>query len=203
MHRPLRLRVLRRLTAVLAVAVMALVAGCTGGTDAVDTNANGQFRYVGATKRGTLIDAPKRKLAGDVHADYLKGSGTGRFKLSQAKGKVVVLNYWATWCPPCVVETPALDKLYRSIKAGGVEFVGIGVKDTDSHLSAFVRDNAISYPMLSDPNAKTALQLGRIPTFSLPSTVIIDRQGRVAAVYVGPVLDGDLQPVLSTLSAEK
>lgn len=181
--------------------VVALLAGCTGGTDAVDTNANGEFRYVGSTKRGTVIPPDKRKQVGDVTGDLLTGGGT--FDLKANRGQVVVLNYWASWCSPCVVEIPGFDQLYRTVKSQGIEFVGVGVKDTHAHLSEFVKDNRVSYPNVYDPNAKTALQLGRIPASSLPSTVILDRKGRVAAVYVGPVLAGDLRPVLRTLGAEK
>lgn len=176
------------------------VSGCTG-TDAVDPQAGGDFRYVGATARGHVIPMPERKRTGDVTAPYLSGGGT--FRLSSLKGQVVVLNYWATWCPPCITETPGFDRIYRSLKAKKVAFVGVDVKEASpSKAQAFVADNHISYPMVFDEIGRTALQLGKVPLMSLPATVVIDRAGRVAAVYAGPQLAGDLTPALTTLAAE-
>ena len=193
--------------AALTAAMVALAGGsvvltaCSGGSDAVDTNAGGQFRYVGATARGKVIAVDKRKPAGNVRAELLDGQP---YTLASQRGKVVVLNFWATWCPPCVVESPQFDKIYRSMKAMGVEFVGLTVKDpSKSAIRAFVADNDISYPIVYDETAKTALQLGKLPlAAALPDSVVIDKQGRVAAVYVGPLARGDLQPVLTTLANE-
>ena len=189
----------RWLGAALATALG--LGGCSTGPDAVDQQAGGDFHYVGATTSGHLIPIPDRKSAGNATAPYLRGGAT--FQLSSLKGKVAVLNYWATWCPPCVIETPEYDKVYRSVKATGVQFVGIDVKETNkSKAEAFVADNDISYPMVYDEIGRTALQLGRVPMAGLPATVLIDRQGRVAAVYVGPQTGADLEPVLKTLAAE-
>lgn len=186
-----------------ALSACALLTGCSGGSDAVDQSSGGQYRYVGATAKGKIIEIAKRKPAGNATADYL--DGTDKFSLASQRGKVVALNFWASWCPPCVIETPELDKLYRSVKSQGVEFVGMTVKDPNkSAVRAFVADNKISYPVVYDETAKTALQLGKLPlAAALPDTVLIDRQGRVAAVYVGPVTQGDLKPVLTALANEK
>ena len=193
-------RVRAGLGAAVTVAALGLT-GCSGGSDAVDPTNGGQFHYVGATKNGTLIPAASRKVAGNATAALLDGSK--RFSLTAERGKVVVLNFWATWCGPCAVETPQLDRLYRKVKAPDMQFVGLAVKDTSkSAVRSFVHDNAISFPIAYDETAKSALQLGRLPLTGLPDTVVVDKQGRVAAVYVGPVTPGDLQPVLTTLAAE-
>ncbi len=87
------------------------------------------------------------------------------------------------------------------MKSEGITFVGVTVKDpSTSAVEAFVKDNHITYPIVYDEPAKTALELGDVPLPSLPSTVVIDKQGRVAAVYVGPIASGDLEPVLTALS---
>jgi thiol-disulfide isomerase/thioredoxin len=193
-------KLLRSLTA-LSVAVVALCAlvACTGGKDAVDTSSNGQFRYVAATSSGSIIDADKRKPVGAVKGGLLGG---GDFALADQIGSVVVLNFWGTWCAPCVGETPQFDQIYRETKAQGVLFVGVDVKDSESAATAFVRDKAISYPILFDPNAKTALQLGNVPMRGLPASVVIDRKGRVAGVYLGRQLPADITPVITKLVAE-
>lgn len=178
-----------------------LLAACTGGTDSVDQSAGGNFRYVGATPQGHTIALAKRKAAGNATAPYLDSAK--KFTLNSMRGRVVVLNYWAPWCAPCVTETPGLERTYVATKAQGVSFVGVAVKSETSQVASFVRNNDVTYPVVFDEIAKTALQLGNVPTLALPSTVVIDRQGRVAAVYAGLVQQGDLQPVVTALVREK
>jgi thiol-disulfide isomerase/thioredoxin len=195
----MKARVGRKLAAALSAVALLGTAACTNQHDAVDQSAGTQFRYVQATKAGTVIPVQDRKAAGPVAGNLLDG---GTYVLSADKGKVVVLNFWGSWCGPCVNETPQFDTVYRQRKAAGVTFVGLDVKDSKDLARNFVQDKKISYPIVFDPIAKTALQLGNIPQAGLPVSVIVDRQGRVAAVYLGPVLPADLNPVLTTLTAE-
>lgn len=173
---------------------------CTGGSNSVDQSAGGDFRYVGATPKGHTIPPGQRKLAGNATAPYL--DSTKKFALDSMRGRVVVLNYWAPWCGPCRTETPGLLRTYGATKTDGVTVVGVAVKSETSEVASFVKNYGVTYPIVFDEIAKTALQLGRVPTFALPSTVVIDRQGRVAAVYSGPVQQGDLQPVVTALARE-
>ena len=191
---------LKRLMAAATIGLLACLAACTGGKNAVDQAAGGQFRYVQGTKKGTLIPAGDRKAAGPVKADLLSG---GNYSLTSDKGSVVVLNFFASWCGPCKTETPQMDALYRERKASGVKFVGLDVKET-SHDQAvsWVDDMKISYPVVYDEKAKTAQQLGKFPLIALPATAVIDKEGRVAAIYTVPVLPADLRPVLDTLASE-
>jgi peroxiredoxin len=183
-----------------ALAVLALVS-CSSGKDAVDQNAGGQFRYVAQTEAGKTIAPDQRRAVGPVSGTLLDG---GTFRLASYAGKVVVLNFWGVWCPPCRTETPQFDQLYRTVKGSGVQFVGLDVKETSRDaVTAFVHDNTISYPIVYDEKAKTALQLGHIPMVGLPATVVVDKQQKVAAVYLGPVQQADLAPVLTGLVAEK
>lgn len=175
-----------------------LLTGCSGRS-AVDQG-SGSFRYIGTTPRGTTIAPADRKVAGQVTGSLIGG---GTFSLAAERGKVVVLNFWASWCAPCRNESPGLDSLYREMKASGVQMVGLDVKDPnlDSALS-FLKDYHISYPIVRDPNAETALELGNVPlSIGLPWTVVVDKQQRVAAVYNGEVLPADLRPVLTALLA--
>jgi thiol-disulfide isomerase/thioredoxin len=191
----------RRILLGLVLATALLGGACSGGTDAVDQTAGGQYRYVGATPKGKTIAEVKRKPAGRATGTLLGGGG---WTLRSLNGQVVVLNYWATWCAPCRIETPNLQRVYTAWKPKGVTFVGIDVKEADrSPVQAFVKDNAVTYPIVFDEGAKTALQIGHLPLQGLPNTVVIDKQGRVAAVYVGNVLPADLEPVLASLTAER
>jgi thiol-disulfide isomerase/thioredoxin len=190
----------RLLAAVATTALLVGVAACTGGKNAVDQGAGGQFRYVQSTPKGTVIKLADRKPAGPLTGRLLSG---GDYALSADKGRVVVLNFLASWCGPCQTETPQFDALYRERKAKGTQFVGIDVKEASQDVAkSWIEDKQISFPIVYDEKAKTALQLGKVPVLNLPGTVLIDKQGRVAAVYVGAVLPKDLTPALDSLANE-
>jgi peroxiredoxin len=193
---------LRAVTGVIAaVAAVALVgAGCTG-KDAVDQTAGNQFRFVGGTAKGQTYPVADRKPAGDFSGQLLDGKGT--FTLSKQRGKVVVINFWATWCSPCQVETPQFDTVYRQYRTKGVQFVGIDTKDIRGKAQSFVAQNDITYPMVYDEAGETAVRLGKIPALSLPFTVVVDKHGRVAVVYLNVMSPKDLEPLLNQLLAEQ
>jgi peroxiredoxin len=187
----------RRAALAAAVAVALVASACTG-KDAVDQSANG-YSFPGGNKLGTTFDIGKRKLAGGFSAPLLDG---GSVSLAQSAGKVVLINFWATWCGPCATETPQLDALYREMKAKNVAFIGIDTKDIRNKAESFVKNNDITFPIAFDEQGKTAVALGKIPDNSLPFTVLIDKQQRVAAVYLSRVTAKDLRPVLDKLLAE-
>ena len=190
-----------RLLAAAGAALAAVALGATGctGKNAVDQS-GGQYRFVTGNELGTTYAAGGRKPAGNFVGTLLDG---GALRLSEDAGKVVVINYWATWCGPCTTETPNFDKVYRAYQGKGVAVIGVDTKDSPSSKAAtFVRLNAISFPIVYDESGQTALQLGRIPALSLPFTVLIDKHQRVAAVYLQPLAPKDLEPVLDKLLAE-
>jgi peroxiredoxin len=152
----------------------------------------------------TAILESKALKASRAAPDFTLQDANGKpVRLSDFKGKVVLLNFWATWCGPCTTETPQFDSVYRANKAKGVDFIGIDTKETSTDAAkAFVHDNDISYPIVSDEQGETAVALGKIPALALPFTVILDKQQRVAAVYLHPLTPKDLQPVLDKLRAE-
>lgn len=196
-RRRARDRFLAALAGVIAAGLT--ITACSGGKDAVDQQAGGQYRFVGATSQGHTIAVADRKAVGTVTGSLLDG---GNFRLADYTGKVVVINFWASWCVPCQTEMPQFDLLYRQVKTQGIQFVGIDAKDTRSGGRSFVQANDISYPIVWDEQARTALQLGKVPSVSLPFTVIVDKQQRIAAVYLGALQPADLRPVIIGLTRE-
>jgi thiol-disulfide isomerase/thioredoxin len=189
---------LRRLSAALAAAAL-LASGCAG-TSAVDQSANSQFRFVNAQSKGSLIPPVKRKPAEPFSGSLLQG---GTYRSALDSGKVTLINFWATWCPPCVIETPQLDQVYRQYKSRGVQFVGIDTKEAlRDQPRSFVREHAISFPIVFDESGRVATQLGNLPVQGLPFSVLVDKRGRVAAVYTGRLAPADIEPVLNQLVAE-
>jgi peroxiredoxin len=105
------------------------------------------------------------------------------FSLSSTKGKVVILDFWATWCPPCRMEIPHFVSLYRDYRNKGLEIIGISLdRGGVSAVKSFVKSNGINYPTLMGDNKVTA-DYGGIR--GIPTTFIIDRKGRIVEKYVG------------------
>jgi peroxiredoxin len=107
---------------------------------------------------------------------------SGKLSLSQFKGQVVVVNFWATWCPPCIEETPSLEQFATQMKPDGVTVIGVSVDEDPKALENFVQHFHISYPVARDPSAALANSYG---TYKLPESYIIGRDGHVAEKIIG------------------
>jgi cytochrome c biogenesis protein CcmG, thiol:disulfide interchange protein DsbE len=104
--------------------------------------------------------------------------------LANYRNQVVVLNFWASWCPPCVEETPSLEKFAAQTQPMGVTVIGVSVDQDGAALKKFVSDYHISYPVARDPQQQLSARYG---TFQFPETYIIDRNGRVAEKIIGAI----------------
>jgi thiol-disulfide isomerase/thioredoxin len=122
-----------------------------------------------------------------------------RHRLSQWQGRVLVVNFWATWCPPCRREIPGFIRLSGKYASDNVQFVGIGVDDPDK-VREFSGKMAIPYPILiGDMDLfRLSEDLGN-PTQALPFTLIIDRQGKIAFIREGMLDEASLELILKPL----
>ena len=190
---------MRRLAAALLGSV--LLAGCATGDDAVDVNNGGEFRFVQGTPSGEVIPADERASAPAFSGTLLETGG--EWDSSKLAGQVAVLNFWGSWCAPCRVETPEFSEVAADLADGGVQFLGINVKEPSEQFAlAFIDRFAISFPSLYDPRGEVALAFRDYPANAVPSTVVLDPEGRVAAVYTGEVAQEDLRRVLDRLLEE-
>lgn len=167
--------------------------------DAVDPNNGGEFRFVEATEQGELIDADERGAAPPFAGRLLDGS---EFDSESLDGSVAVLNFWGSWCAPCRVEMPEFQAVYDGVRGEDVQFLGINVKDGDQLARAFVEDEQITFSSVFDPRGEFSLTFRDYPPNAIPSTILLDPQGDVAAVYVGAIQGDDLRAAIETLLAE-
>jgi peroxiredoxin/predicted small secreted protein len=188
-----------RIAAVLLATV--LLAGCSTGDGAVDVANGGEFRFVAATPSGEVIPEADRASAPEFSGTLLE---TGReWESSKLAGQVGVLNFLGSWCAPCRVETPEFSEVWGDYSAAGVQFLGINVKETDQQFArAFIDRFGIGFPSLYDPRGEVALAFRDYPANAVPSTIMLDTEGRVAAVYTGEIAQDDLRRVLDRLLEE-
>ncbi|WP_306515633.1 TlpA disulfide reductase family protein [Corynebacterium sp.] len=113
--------------------------------------------------------------------------------LEDFAGEVVVLNSWGQWCAPCRAEVDDLQRAHEKLAESGGTVLGINVRDYNQTISQdFVKDNGVSYPSIYDPPFRSAAAMGGIPTSVVPTTIILDKQHRPAAVFLREVTDQDI-----------
>jgi peroxiredoxin len=182
------------------VGALLLAAGCTTGEgSAVDVNNGGEFRFEAGTPFGEVIPEGDRASAPEFSGELLGG---GDFDSTDLAGDIAVLNFWGSWCPPCRVESPEFQEIYADVRADGVEFLGLNVKDSEQLAQAFVDSRGIEFPSLFDPRGEVALAFRDYPANAVPSTIVLDREYRVAAVYTARVSQEDMRAVVDQLIAE-
>jgi len=189
----------RSLLAVAGAVAVAGLAGCSTGEGQVDVANGGEFRFVQGTPAGEVIPVDERAAAPEFAGTLLGG---GDFGSAELAGDVAVINFWGSWCPPCRVETPQFQEVYEEVRGDGAQFLGVNVKDAEQLASAFLESKAITFPSLFDPTGETALAFRDYPATAIPSTIVLDRESRVAAVYTGEVRQDDLRAVLDRVLGE-
>lgn len=171
----------RTRSAALLAGVALLLAGCSTGNDAavyggsftfVSPGGETEFSYPVAD-RGTVADLSGENVVGD-----------GTISLSDYAGQVVVLNFWGSWCGPCRAEAPELETAAAALAPAGVQFLGVNVKDTKDNAADFLTSKQVSYPSIYDPSMRTLLAIKGYPASGIPSTIVLDRQGRVAHIWL-------------------
>ena len=186
---------MKRLIALVLAA--GLLTACSAGKDAVVQGSSFSFVSPGG-QIDITYEGAQRQTAPVLSGDDLMNEGK-QLSLADFAGKVVVLNLWGQWCGPCRVEAPEMQK----VSASGVQVVGLDVRDPSREAAQdFVRDRKLTYPSIYDPSGRTLLQLSGYPRNIIPSTIVLDKQHRVAAVFLRELLATDLLPVVQRLSSE-
>jgi thiol-disulfide isomerase/thioredoxin len=182
-----------------AAAVVLLLAGCSSSSQASGSGSDRGF--VAGDGSLVLVPADQRVPAPDLTGQTLDGQ---TFSLRDHIGDVVVMNVWASWCAPCRAEAPTLAALAADYAHDDVQFVGLDTRDSDVSARSFVARQGIGYPSVVDSDGRLQLLFGdSLPPQAIPSTLVIDRQGRVAARALGKVSDSTLRGFVEPLLAER
>jgi thiol-disulfide isomerase/thioredoxin len=190
------MRVRIQMAALTAVALLALT-GCSSGSSSEATGTS----FVAGDGSIVILDPAERVAAPDLVGTTLDGQQLSSAGLA---GDVLVVNVWASWCAPCRSEAPSLERLSKEFADQGVSFIGLNTRDSDTSARSFVERFGISYPNVVDRDG--VLQLGfrdSLPPRAIPSTLVIDRSGRVAARVLGAVSESSLRGVIEAVADEK
>ena len=187
---------------VVALLLAALgLAGCATGHDAVAQG--GQYQFVAPHGQKVITyDPPSARGAlSSLAGDSLDQPGH-RVGLTQFPGQVVLINLWGSWCGPCRTEVDDLEQLYRDSRDRGFTVLGIDLRDNRDAALDFARNHKLDYPLIYDEFGRSLTALSGYPRNVVPSTILLDRKHRVAAVYLEPVRIAQLTPVVNRLLTE-
>lgn len=190
----------RARVAALALCALIALSGCAATSDADSSATSDGTGFVAGDGSIVLLEPDRRYVAPDLVGTTIDGE---RFTLADERGDIVVLNVWASWCAPCRAEAPILQQAYEEFTDQGVEFVGLDTRDSDASARNFIDRFGITYPNVVDPDGRLQLLFAdSLPPQAIPSTIVIDRQGRVAARMLGAVSISELRGVIEPLLAE-
>jgi len=192
--------------AVSALLFTGPLAGCSG-RDAVAQGGTFEFVSPGG-KTDIFYDPPSSRgrpgpLSGPDLTDPSRTLSLDNAP-NYAPNNVVVVNVWGQWCGPCRAEVTQLQRVYDATRDAGVSFLGIDVRDNSRQAAQdFVADRHVTFPSIYDPAMRTLIAFGgKYPTTVIPSTLVLDRQHRVAAVFLRELLAEDLLPVVQRVAVE-
>ncbi|MDR2662305.1 MAG: TlpA family protein disulfide reductase [Treponema sp.] len=164
---------MKKLYAALCAVLLFSCADRTTEAQNLPQNMAGAFRSAGIPVLAKPVDPEAFSLA------LLTG---GRTELSAYKGKVVLLNFWATWCPPCRAEMPSMETLYKRFKDQGLEILAVDCAEEKAVVERFIENNKYSYPVLLDTDGTVSSLYG---IEAIPTSFILNREGKIIARIVG------------------
>lgn len=191
-----------RLAVTAALVAGLALAGCSDGQVTRDSDTE-NIGYIEGDGVVSIIPPEKREPAPAFSGPLLDDEG--EFSLAAAVGDVVVLNVWGSWCPPCRKEAPDLQAVYDELADDGVQFIGVNTRDgqTETAALAFEDEFSITYPSVVDPHGEALLAFREtLPPAAIPSTLVIDRDGRMAARVLGPIGRASLRDLVADVVAE-
>ncbi|HCG46816.1 redoxin domain-containing protein [Corynebacterium flavescens] len=196
----------RLTTAALIASACLTLSSCTQDADNAQNAvaSGGTFEFISPGGQ-TVIDYPAedRKPLSNFSGPDLRDQNK-TISLEDFPDQIVVLNSWGQWCAPCRSESDDLDSIHAQLQERGLGTVlGINVRDYNPQISLdFLEGNGLEYPSIYDPPFKTAAALGGVPTSVVPTTIVLDKQHRPAAVFLREITEKDVMEVVDRLEQE-
>ena len=191
----------KRRAAVMVAAVLAgvlVVVVLVTGWTSFGGGGNSGVSYVDGNTSAVLYAPGHRAVAPDFTASTLTGS---RLSFSSYRGRVVLVNFWGSWCTPCRAEAPVLAAVAAKYRPAGVAFLGVDLRDSAASAQAFEHGFGITYPSVSDPGSVVTLDFSaKVPIAGTPTTLVIDRTGRIAGAVFGQADYSELTTLLAKVT---
>lgn len=181
----------------LAVSTSVLTA-CGRSDDKEDKPDGGSL---GAAKGSSsqYFKPSERTVKPTLEGETLDG---GHVDIADMRGQVVVINIWGSWCAPCRKEAPELVRLAKETESMGVRFLGIDNRDNKAAAKAFERNYGVTYPSIFDPGGRAVAGFRQLAARAVPTTYVLDKSGRVAAMSIGPLTYRGFYPIVKDIAAE-
>lgn len=179
----------------MAIAMLVVMSGCARSTRGTGPESgfvagDGSTQLIAIDERGQSVELSGMTLD-DTPLD-----------IQSWRGSFVVVNLWASWCSPCRAEAVNLERVYQQFRSRNVKFLGINTRDGLAAARAFNKRFDTGYPSIQDRDGRLTLAFGNLGPAATPSTIILDKKGRVAARMLGPVTQAQLRSVLSAVIDE-
>ncbi|MGT2461764.1 TlpA family protein disulfide reductase [Sinomonas atrocyanea] len=191
----------RLLAAVAAVGLAAVLSGCAASDPlAQQARAGDNKNYVAGDGSVTEYAKDSRKPPVDFTGTLYDGT---KVSSKDFAGHVTVLNFWFAACAPCRLEAPELEALHTEFKPQGVAFYGVNLRDEQGTAQAFEQSFKLTYPSFNDKDGQVLLAMsGAVPPGAVPTTIVLDKQGRVASRVLGQLDKGTLKALITSAAAE-
>ena len=176
------------------VTVVFLLAACGGAGSTAETG------YVSGDGSTVLVSVDKRESPVALSGTTLEDQP---LDIAAWHGDVVVINLWASWCAPCRSEAVILEKVAKQLSEENVHFLGLNTRDSKAAAIAFNKRFPVGYPSIQDQDGTLTLVFGNLGPAATPTTIVLDRQGRVAARILGPVEEAQLRDITEAVVDEK
>jgi thiol-disulfide isomerase/thioredoxin len=191
---------LRRVAGLLLIALLTTVTAACSSGEVNDSPGGNGLTYIEGDGTVTVIPPAERVAAPKLTGTTLDGAP---YSSTSDAGHVIVANVWASWCAPCRAEAPALAQLSKVFGPQNVSFLGINTRDQQAAARAFVERFGLGYPSIVDPDGSLLLAFGTSAPRNIPSTLVIDRQGRIAATVAGSITYSGLRELVQRVVAEQ
>ncbi len=174
------------------------LAGCAAGS----SSAADDCERIAGVREGLCPIPVEERTDAPVEAMPTVGGDGEQLSLEELRGRVVVVNFWASWCGPCRTEQPDLNEAYEHLPDDEVAFLAVNIEDTEANALSHMREFEMPYPSLYDPGNAYASKWRGVGPRTIPTTVFVDPDGRVAARVLGLIGYGETVGLADAIASE-